>query len=771
MTLDLLDLSLQRSCLRSRCEFTIQAVNNQGRIIPLTDAESRFAIKTASMSVRDIPDPQRPGEQLGSLVFSESFLESSINVEQEDGGVSTDGCCTILTRGVPAYACWLMDSDVKQSEQARLLATKEDSTCLGSVLTAADAAYLSCSSHLTTHEEGKIVFFSEGLLFVHSQYGSITVSRRHIRSIGLYNPDSSSLASLFVEHQSSLLPHLPFPLHASDQCLVFALQPGSRSHRVFFSKVLSVWKKAESGLNLQMLDQEQLSCTRKNLHSMLQKLHDSQEPPVAKRRGSLRTSCCQLPEQDMFLQHFSLSSMSQEPILQDHLGALFPSAELRGSADGGRDKVSVLILRVRSLLSDGAHSVCVCVCVCVYVNINIIAGLPGSHNEKLCEFLIRSREKSERLAVYAPHPGSSDGFSPSHLQQFLSDFLESRRAAGGRSRLLVLPPGYTDALDVVQAVLSHPDPAARACFAIGAVTACVEPLASFMEHRFAFPKLLEQCSHGVASAVVFTGPPAQRQQALAQHVQQLLRSANPTAAFIQAERGAVIRAEDVALILSDGSFAQPQMLRARYLLYPGWCRARFPTTPGCLGLVQLRLTFSRPLQRPQFVAECQALSSSLSPSPFRGNVYNLWGKARFSDSEQLMEVSYNTIRGSLDLVPEQGPEASSSSCFLVFDGVGLTEDGLKDWLRLCAKQTKKPKKTKNSLSPQEVKHIHAKRRLDPLPAGFLYDGQQYVDVWGRRRSLHPNMEDFIGEYVAEANREVELFNRQLELQEQPDLFD
>lgn len=35
------------------------------------------------MSVRDIPDPQRPGEQLGSLVFSESFLESSINVEQE----------------------------------------------------------------------------------------------------------------------------------------------------------------------------------------------------------------------------------------------------------------------------------------------------------------------------------------------------------------------------------------------------------------------------------------------------------------------------------------------------------------------------------------------------------------------------------------------------------------------------------------------------------------------------------------------------------------
>lgn len=71
-----------------------------------------------------------------------------------------------------------MESDVKRSEQARLLATvsppafcvrarvtspaltacfqqKGEGTCLGSVLTAADAAYLSCSGHLTSHEEGE----------------------------------------------------------------------------------------------------------------------------------------------------------------------------------------------------------------------------------------------------------------------------------------------------------------------------------------------------------------------------------------------------------------------------------------------------------------------------------------------------------------------------------------------------------------------------------------------------------------------------------------
>lgn len=43
---------------------------------------------------------------------------------------------------------------------------------------------------------------------------------------------------------------------------------------------------------------------------------------------------------------------------------------------------------------------------------------------------------------------------------------------------------YTDVLDVVQAVLFHPDPVVQACFTIGAVTACVNPLTSFIEHRY-----------------------------------------------------------------------------------------------------------------------------------------------------------------------------------------------------------------------------------------------------------------------------------------------
>lgn len=46
---------------------------------------------------------------------------------------------------------------------------------------------------------------------------------------------------------------------------------------------------------------------------------------------------------------------------------------------------------------------------------------------------------------------------------------------------------------------------------------------------------------GVVSTVVFTGPTAEQKSPLVQHVQQLVRSANPSAAFVLAERGAVTR--------------------------------------------------------------------------------------------------------------------------------------------------------------------------------------------------------------------------------------
>uniref|UniRef100_A0A8C5BG39 Dynein axonemal assembly factor 9 n=1 Tax=Gadus morhua TaxID=8049 RepID=A0A8C5BG39_GADMO len=477
-----------------------------------SDEGSRYMVKTASMTVADIPDLQRGGGDLGSVVFSECFLESSINIQQK-------GRTTALSK--------------RTSEPP-----------------------------------------VEGVCVYDRRFKCVICVSTQCLRLCLVLQDSEAVASLFVEYDNTLLDHLPFPLQSPDQCLLFALQPRSKSHKAFFSKV------------------------------------------------------------------------GPAPL-----------------------------------------------------------GSPATW----------------------PSPG----------------LWSSLLAARGRSEESTASTNVMNT--VIQAILSHPDPLVQACFSIGAVTACVEPLSSCMEHRFTFPKLVEQCSQGVVSAVVFTGPSSEVKHPSSQYLHQLLRAANPSAAFIQAEGGAVTRNEDVKLILSDSSFNQSQMLR----------RSSYPSCPCVV------------------CCPPAALKSSLTGNPFRGNLYHVWGKVRFADSERRMEVSYNALSGALTVTPDRDPTQGTAGCFLLFHGVGLTPDGLKDWLRLCAKQKemKKVKRTRNSISPQEIKSIHASRHLEPMPSGFFYNGHHFMDIFGEKRLFHPNMEQFIREYVCDANREIELFNSQLDLQTQPDLFD
>lgn len=110
----------------------------------------------------------------------------------------------------------------------------------------------------------------------------------------------------------------------------------------------------------------------------------------------LRNDCCILVFA-RFLQHFALSSIGQEPILYDHLGVLFPSAELRNPVSSQGDKVSIRLLSPLStyvlpvlFISDVGFS------MCEKVVITIITGLPGSHKKRLCNFLVQLNKELGR---------------------------------------------------------------------------------------------------------------------------------------------------------------------------------------------------------------------------------------------------------------------------------------------------------------------------------------------------------------------------------------
>ncbi|KFO98781.1 Uncharacterized protein C20orf194, partial [Calypte anna] len=765
--LDNLHLTQLKTALRSKMAFQIQAVNNHGRITPLDNEDSLWLIKTASMMVFDIPDLLTGRGCLGSVVFSESFLTSQIQVKEKDGSINSETNHIILTAAIPRYTSWLVeDSDVKLSEKAQLI-LKEDISFLGTLLTGGDGAYIYSSNPQAMPAEGKLYFFSDGILFADPHHGSISISKNHMSSISLYDGDSSSIvAALFIDFKSSLLAHLPIEFQSRDNFLMLALFPKTKIYKAFYSQVFCSWKnQTNSGLSLRLVQEEFLSGEQKRLHSRAQKLFNALSFPSGERCRELKISAA-LPELERFVQHFTVSSISPEPVMRAHLPVLLQQSDIITESKAESDKVVI----------------------------TIITGLPGCRCSDLCTFLVAFNKEHGSWMVYRQTMDSPECFSAAPFQRYLSSVLEAQQNphvqqssyAQKNKRLLVVLQGYTDVIDVVQALQTHPDPDVKSSFIIGAVNTCVEPLSCYMEHRLLFPKFLDQCSQGLVSNVIFTSHATEQKHPLLMQLQSLIRAANPAVAFILAENGVVTRNEDIELILSESSFSNPQMMRARYLMYPGWqYEGKYRAGSVFPPMVQICVWFNRPLEKTRFVAKCKAIKSLLKPSPFSGNIYHIMGKVKFSDSEKVIEVCHNTSSNSLSLVPvQEGPSppdsrsdnrdcSSQPECFLVFLGWSLKEEEIKDWLRETAKQKpqRKALKTRGMLTLQEIKNIHVKRHLDPLPAGYFYNGTQFVNFFGDKMDYHPLMDQFMNDYLEEANREIEKYNRELEEQEYHDLFE
>nr|DBA29480.1 TPA: hypothetical protein GDO54_009704 [Pyxicephalus adspersus] len=684
MSLDSFNLVQMKTALRSKVSFQIEAVNSLGRCVP-TDLY-HMIIFQASMAVYDIPDLQGGRGNLGSVVFSESFLKSEIQVRDKDGEITSDNSYVILTAAIPRFISWLVEeNEVKLSEKA-LSKVKEHESFLGSFLAGGDETYMCSSSRHISPEQGKLFFFSRGILFVHPNYGCVTIPRSHMTSVKFCDGDSNSVvAVLLIEYKSSLLPHLPVHFSVPGSFITFALFPKSKNYRVFYSQVLKQWQQhsENSGMSLQVIQEHQFSEEQKKIYLNMQNLYETLSFPTTDRWCQRKMITATLPDLENFFQHLAVSSVGCEPVPRIHLPAVLQHSETISGSQAQNDKVTITIL----------------------------TGLPGSHCNDLCDFLVSFQKEygSLRWMVYRQPGDGEEEFSTAQFQRFLSSVLEAQRNRNVRQavysrkkmRLLIVLEGYVDVIDVVQAIQTHADPLVKSSFVIGAVTACVDPLSFTMEHRFYFPKFLEQCAQGIVSCVAFTSLTCEQRHPSLILLQKLLRTVNHGAAFVLAEKGIITRNEDIELVLSESSFSSPQMLRTRYLMYPGWYDGNFFAGPLSPKMDHISLWFSRPLEKARFMTKCKAIKSSIKPFPFLGNIYHIVGKVKFSDSEQMVDVCHHTLTNNLRLLSvEDGPtppsaprlDARESSihqhCVLVFTGCSLKEAELKDWLRQCAKQVR-----------------------------------------------------------------------------------
>lgn len=63
------------------------------------------------------------------------------------------------------------------------------------------------------------------------------------------------------------------------------------------------------------------------------------------------------------------------------------------------------------------------------------------------------------------------------------------------------------------------------------------------------------------------------------------------------------------------------------------------------------------------------------------------------------------------------------------------------------------------------------KHLEPLPAGWFYNGSQYIDMMGERMSEHPDFQKFLQEFVDKKNETIRAYNNEIDKIEYHDLFD
>ncbi|XP_064603150.1 dynein axonemal assembly factor 9-like isoform X2 [Liolophura sinensis] len=476
---------------------SIKAYDRKGNLKPMTEGVACPLVKTVTLTVYDVPSGDSPGKTLGSVLFAESFLDSTIKVSKPDGTEQLDAQFLVLTADIPRLVTWSADGcrrkegSMGEDRWGKLLSPAEIS----------QATARNAFSNIPV--QGKTAIFERAIVFSHQQVGEICLTKEQVASLQLYDGDSpSKVAVLAVGYPPSVQMFIPASLRSPDNTLLVAFFPKSRAYKNLFSSVLPAWKdEGNWGLERLSVLPEKFSTIYDNLERIFLAESTASLKPMEKTAMLNKNF-------NKFMDHLSASSVGNVAIPERDLGAVLKQpVERVGQAENPEE-----------------------------ILITIISGLPGSHKENLCQVLMNLAKEQNRWIIFKQPLDKASLFNPKALQQSLSSTLSVVRkkrltSSTRQPSLLILTPGFTDVIEVVKAICSHPDPSVNEFYRIGAITCCIDPHTAFMEHRLTFPSLLNHCALGWVNNIVFTSSTSPQTPALME-IQDLIRSVNDDVAFI-----------------------------------------------------------------------------------------------------------------------------------------------------------------------------------------------------------------------------------------------
>ncbi|XP_041368556.1 uncharacterized protein C20orf194-like [Gigantopelta aegis] len=739
---------------RSNINFAIEAMDNHGKCKALDDGLRSLQVKVATMKLCNIPSVHTSGKTKGLLMFAESFLDSVISVQDQDTSPTLSSEVLLLTSHIPRIHLWNnKKEDVAVKKEIQALLQQPDIEEFGHQLMTGEKVDVTTGIPVSMPpSEYRLYMYEHGLIVLRPESGAIALHGSHIKSISLYDGESPSQALLLVIelHQSSAN-SLPPHLQSAHNTLVVIIHPRSKARRHLLSAVLPQLKRVED-CQVPVVDHiDTLPDHLQSVNDVLRvKYEGSIDVGLDEAFGHITTlqkATVMLPSLTTFLDHFKVSSIGFTSLSSDDLKCCLKQASYIPASTSKKLVVTIL------------------------------SGIPGSHKDQLCRTLTNLAQENIRWIVLSAPKYETSPFNAEHLQTSLKSAYSTHQKLASTEkqiRVMIVTSGFTDTVDVVRAIVNHPNKEVAENIVIGSVSVCIDPQNTFMEHRWPFPVLLNQCAQGWVNCIISMSS-TEIKNDLLEEVQSLIRCINSDVALLVANKTVISRSTDLDLILSDSNFMQPKMVRSRLLLYPGWKKPSFQNMTSH-SMSSICLKFSKSLEKVKFVNRLRDLKRTLSSYPFKGNIYFIQGSLHFADSQQLMDVQYVTLTGALTIHPSNGenrlPQNWNYSCYVVCTGSGLEESQLKDWLRGCTKQRPQKKKiiSRKDISQEDINRIHKQHHLDVLPAGWFYSGTHFVSMGGEKSNLHPNLEEFINQWLKDKNEEISKYNEKIDAQPFVDLF-
>lgn len=707
------------------------------------------------------------GELIGSVIFAETFVVSSFHLEGNDAESSRNTICNLVTSDIPVYKEWRAGPVQTHHDGGNeAMAILKDATVCSASSLYSPPTY----ANFQFNEDGGMILSSNGMDDVCLKSGVQYFDSPNPGEVCiiLINFDIAENAQQWecvppnFRGDISIIPDVA--LAQSNKCLVLGLVPGTQAYKEFYAVVVHhIQNDFQSNLSIKRA--KSVSEDVLKLYKTLQNTHQTRKAILkstfSKDAISFENSY------DYFMSHLTLSTISHDfTVPEAVMGAVLQKSYQ------SKDEVDDDIIPV-----------------------SIICGHPSSGADGIGSQLVNLNKERVRWVIIRPTLNDEGAVNGKLMEEQLSQAVQNKRvsrpsaAARKKLRILIVATGFFDLCEIIQCVMFHSESSVREQLPIGAVTVCVNPKAIHMVERENYPKFFDQCLQGVVNNFAFIIEDIEMPSILDKtlvEAQSLVRNVNKQAAFIICPDSKLVRKNDFDMILAEDSFRQPKCLAERFLLRPELNAGRYLSVPSVPNISKIKVEFSQPLLKGTFCARLRGLKTSVtSPQPY-GSICFVSGCVAFTDEpKQDFSLSFCSDTKQMDLIqrdsmlnqpapPSKTSPQRSKAYYLDFYGIDMNHDELKDWLRKCGRQkpSKKSHKTKSRLTKAEIDTIHEDNCTRNLPEGYFYNGSFYVSLFDNKKLLrHPYMSQFIDEYLAVENDEIDAFNAAVDRQNIKDIFD